>query len=305
MVKPNAKKIRKNGPSGSHQVNWLWGQQLVADTIEANRWQVYELFITAEVSHRYRPLLKSKNTERIEIEIVSESRLEELSKTAEHGGIVARVSKYPYESLENLRQLLQPVRVSLESDPTTSTPNDISVDATRLHPKDLKMPADRAINPSLLLRQPLIVLVDRIQDTFVFASILRCCENAAVTGVIVGEFCQAQVTTQVARATEGAVNHFPIFRTESLVDAANSMKEVGFKLIAVDVLATQSLCETPLTSATAIFVGSEPVGIDPDLKSMCDHVVKIPSFGRSTSLPASVTAGILLYEIRRQQRSKS
>ena len=183
----------------------------------------------------------------------------------EHQGIVARVSKYPYQTMEELtNQLQSEANVSIAS----------------------RIP-------------PLVVIVDRIQDAFNFGAILRCCDSAGVCGVIVGEHCQAQVTPQIARSSSGAVNHVEIIRTENLVSAAKSVQGLGLQLVAADTDSKQSVCETPLNTPTALLIGSDTHGIDPLLLGLCDQRVSIP--GKMSSLNSAVAAGIMLYEIRRQQ----
>jgi len=268
MVKQQGKRPRRKTPSGNQQLNWLWGRPSVIETLEANRWQVYELFVTAEVQHQYPDLLKAKQKEGVELELVSADRLEELASTKEHQGIVARVSKYPYATMDSLGEQLR-----------------------------LQM-----ATPEIQTSKPLVVLLDRIQDSFTFASILRCCENAGVMGVIVGEHCQSQVTPQIARSSLGAVNHFSIVKAADLVTTAQTVKSLGLRLLTSDVKSTQSVCDTGLNVPTALLIGNESNGLDATLLELCDDRVSFPMLGKVTSLGSTMATGILLYEIRRQQQ---
>ena len=267
MVKQPVKKFRKNNSSGKHQTNWLWGQQSVLETLQAGRWRVYELFVTAEMMAQHTDLLKSKQKGGSELEIVSNAKLEELSQTADHQGIVARVSKYPYETMESLESRLR----------------------TRFETTHADIPL------------PLVVLVDRVQDTFQFASILRSCECAGAFAVVIGEYCQAQVTTQVARASMGVVNHIDIVQTVNLVKAASQLKAIGLPLIAFDSTSELDLANSLLNSPCALMIASDANGLDPALAELCDCKVRVPVHGKSNTLPSAVAAGIMLYETRRQQ----
>jgi 23S rRNA (guanosine2251-2'-O)-methyltransferase len=271
MVQRQGKRPRRKPPSGNQQLHWLWGRQSVVETLEANRWQVYELFVTTEVQHQYPDLLKAKQKEGVELEIVSSDRLTELSSTREHEGIVARVSKYPYAMMDDFADHLQLHNQTQESQS----------------------------------RKPIIVFLDRIQDTFNFATILRCCANAEVCAVIVGEHCQAQVTPQIARSSSGAVNYFPIFKTEDLAVAALSLKELGLALIAVDAKSDQSISDVDLNLPIALLIGNDPIGLDAKLLELCNVRANIPAFGKTTTLSPTVAAGVLLYETRRQQEGAS
>ena len=267
MVKQPVKKFRKNNSSGKHQTNWLWGQRSVLETLDAGRWRVYELFVSEEIMAQHSVLLKSKQKAGSELEVVSNAKLAELSQTADHQGIVARVSKYPYETMESLEGRL---RARFET-------------------------AD-AVSPL-----PLVVMVDRVQDTFQFASILRSCEHAGAFAVVIGEYCQAQVTTQVARASMGVVNHINIVQAVNLVEAANQLKAIGLPLIAFDSKSELGLANSFLKSECALMIGSDTYGLDPALAELCDCRVRLQVHGKSNTLPSAVAAGIMLYEIRRQQ----
>ena len=51
----------------------------------------------------------------------------------------------------------------------------------------------------------------------------------------------------------------------------------------------------------AIVIGSEGFGISRLVKENCDFLVKIPMRGKITSLNASVSAGIVIYEALKQR----
>jgi len=269
MAKQQVKKFRKSAP-GKHQLNWLWGASSVFETLSIGRWRVYEVYVTAEIFESNAELLKSKQKDGVELEVVSNAKLEDLAQTPDHQGIVARVSKYPYQSLESLEAKGLTVSEKLDSNQA----------------------------------QPLLVIIDRIQDTFNFASILRCCQHVGVQAVIVGEFCQSQVTTQIARASVGAVNHFPIIQSPDLVAAVTKVKKLGFKFIALGSQASQAVCDASFKSPIALIIGGDAHSLDPALLQLCDQQVSIPMLGPKTSLNSAVSAGILLYEVRRQQRGE-
>jgi 23S rRNA (guanosine2251-2'-O)-methyltransferase len=267
MAKQQSKRPRKTSSAGKHQPNWLWGKQSVLGTLEAGRWRVYELYVTTELHDQFSELLKAKQADGVELEVVSTERLSHLSQTAEHQGIVARVSKYPYQTMESLE-----IQLRVDSDSSDAKP------------------------PTL------VVILDRVQDSFHFASILRCCQSAGVTGVIVGEHRQSQVTTQVARLSSGAVNHLSIVQSADLVSAVKQVKACGATIIAFASDSPQEADKVSLNSSVALLLGSDAYGIDPLLLGLCDHQVSIPMLGKTSSLNSAISAGILLYEIRRQQR---
>ena len=62
-----------------------------------------------------------------------------------------------------------------------------------------------------------------------------------------------------------------------------------------------ALWQAETRSPLAVVIGSEAIGIAPELLAECDSQVAIPMLGGVASLNAAVAAGIVLYECRRQQ----
>lgn len=278
MSKQPAKKFRKAAPAVRKSLNWMWGRSGVFETLEAGRWRVYELFVTDEVLAQNKDFLTKQKANGVELEVMTNQKLSELSQATDHRGIVARVSKYPYDTLENFENRL------LAGNSVQTAP-----------------------------AKPIAVLIDRVQDVFNFASLLRCCKHAGVGAVFVGEFCQCQVTTQVSRLSSGAVNHLSIVQSSDLQITAKRLKELGLNLLAVDLASTQAIDHAGLDVSLGLLVGSDLHGLDPNLMALCDQRVCIPSQNHSatnhqaknhqaTVLSPSVSAGIVLYEARRQQR---
>ena len=92
---------------------------------------------------------------------------------------------------------------------------------------------------------------------------------------------------------------------EQLLDVVMELRNGGFQIVAASEKAAQSLWASDLRGPTVLVIGSEAHGVSPELLDICDLQVSIPMMGKLNSLNASVAAGILLYEIRRQQRSCS
>lgn len=275
MAERSGKRPKKHKFSGNHQRSWLWGRHAVIQTLQSGLWPVHEIYTSREAFEQSEELISAKQREGVPVEIVALDRLEQLCRSAEHQGLVARMGEYPYRSVERFEQELQLVMNSSASQQPDS--------GGRI--------------------QPLIVICDRIQDAFNFGAILRCCDGANVLGVIVGNRAQAQVTPHVARSSAGAINYIPVVKSSDLLATAARLKTLGWQLVAADCNATQSVWDTPLTGCTALVIGSEAHGIHPELLAHCDQRVCIPMHGQVTSLNAAVAAGIMLYEIRRQHHS--
>ena len=113
------------------------------------------------------------------------------------------------------------------------------------------------------------------------------------------------MTPQVARSSSGAVNHVPIAATDNLSNACRSISEAGFTIAAASEKSDSAAWNSRLSTPVALIIGSEAHGVSEELIDLCDDHLRIPMLGQVSSLNAAVAAGILLYEIRRQQLSKS
>ncbi len=278
MVQPARKKSKQRRFSGNHQRGWLWGYHAVTETLATGKWPVIEIFATPGAYEKSRSLLVKFENDNVPLTIVDSDRLDQLSRSTEHQGLVARLGAYPYHALDEITEQLKNHHAAATAAEATSVP---------------------------FRAQPLVVICDRIQDTFNFGAILRCCDGANVLAVIVGNHSQAEVTPHVARSSSGAVNHIPIVQVDDLQAAAELLKSHSMRIVAADSNASTSAWSSPLSGAIALVIGSEATGIDPKLLAICDQRVCIPMQGKVTSLNAAVATGILLYEIRRQSATEN
>jgi 23S rRNA (guanosine2251-2'-O)-methyltransferase len=275
MSNTDRKGSPRRGFSGNHQRSWLWGHHAVTETLATGVWPVIEILANEKASDRFSNLLRSKQTAGIPLQIVDSTRIEQLTGSKEHQGLAARLGPFPYQSLDVL------------------TSQILSID--REHAQDPSRQSKSKV--------PLVVMCDRLQDAFNFGAILRCCDGANVTGIIVGDHAQAEVTPHVVRASSGAVNHLSIVQVSDLVAASAMLKQQGMRLVAADANAQANLWTTALTQPMVLIIGSEAMGVHPELLAICDHRLSIPMQGKVTSLNAAVATGVVLYEIRRQQAS--
>lgn len=265
MNQPGRRSASKKSFSGNHQRSWLWGRHAVLETLQAERWPVLEIYTTSEAYEQSSELLRAPGQAGIPVQVVPAARLEQLCRSSEHQGLLIRLGAFPYASLE---QLNERVRTAISSEGE---------------------------------QPPLVVICDRIQDNFNFGAILRCCDGVGAIGVVVGLQRQSEVTPHVVRASSGAANYMPIARASDLKHAVIHLKQLGLRIVAADPNVSHSVWSAPLDAPCALIIGSEAHGVDAELLAQCDQRVFIPMRGRVSSLNAAVAAGIVLYEIRRQQ----
>ena len=149
-----------------------------------------------------------------------------------------------------------------------------------------------------------IVILDGIEDPHNLGSIIRTAETAGVHGIIIPKRRSASVNSTVNKVSAGAVEHMKIARVNNLVETMKYLKEQGLWICGTDMDTNTYYDEQDLTGPIAIVIGSEGFGMSRLVKENCDFLVKIPMKGKITSLNASVSAGIVIYEAVKQKSNK-
>lgn len=143
----------------------------------------------------------------------------------------------------------------------------------------------------------LIVLLDGLKDVHNLGAIIRTCECAGVDGVIYKAHNAVRVNDTVAKVACGGLEYMKVAQVNNLVNTLKYLKDRGYWVVGTDGNAKQLYTDLDYDMNTVLVIGSEGDGISRLVKEECDYVVKLPMYGRVTSLNASVAAGILIYNI--------
>ena len=152
--------------------------------------------------------------------------------------------------------------------------------------------------------KPFILILDGIEDPHNLGSIIRTAETAGVHGIIIPKRRAANVNSTVAKVSAGAVEYMKIARVNNINDAINTLKENDVWICGTDMDTDKYYYDEDFTGGIGIVIGSEGYGISRLVKENCDFLVKIPMKGKITSLNASVSAGIVMYEAVKQRMAK-
>jgi 23S rRNA (guanosine2251-2'-O)-methyltransferase len=151
---------------------------------------------------------------------------------------------------------------------------------------------------------PLILILDEIQDTHNMGAVFRSAEASGVDGIIVTERNTAPLNETVEKTSAGAISHVRISQVSNLFQAMEKLKEAGFWIYGSSLgKESQNYSEQNYKGATAIVVGNEEKGIRRSIAEHCDHLIQIPMLGKTQSLNVSVATGIILFEVVRQRRN--
>ena len=146
--------------------------------------------------------------------------------------------------------------------------------------------------------QPLILILDGVEDPQNFGAIIRTADAFSVDGIIIKSRNQVPLNYTVAKVSTGAIEYVKVAEVSNLNSTLQTLKDNGFWIYAADGSAKESYEKQNYNGAVALIVGSEGNGISPLVMKNSDFIIKIPMTGHVNSLNVSVSTGILLSRIR-------
>ncbi len=146
-----------------------------------------------------------------------------------------------------------------------------------------------------------IVALNQVEDARNLGAIVRTVEAMGCDGVIIPKHRSAGMTEWAIRTAQGASAWLPVARVNNMSDSLEELKEKGYWVVGLDGDASKQLTNVKYDSKVVLVAGGEDVGLGERVKKSCDDIVKIPMFGKTTSLNVSVSVAMALYEILRQK----
>lgn len=150
-------------------------------------------------------------------------------------------------------------------------------------------------------KNPIIILLDEINDPHNLGAIARTAECSGATGIIITERNSAPITPTAIKASAGALEYLPVAKQSSVIQTIEILKENGFWVIGTEVNAEIMYDELDYEMPICLIMGNEGKGISKAVLKHCDYIIKLPVLGKVQSLNVSVAAGIVLYEILRKR----
>lgn len=148
---------------------------------------------------------------------------------------------------------------------------------------------------------PFLVLLDGITDPHNLGAIIRSAEGAGADGVIIPKHRSASVNGAVHKISSGATSFMKIARVTNLNRIIDELKKANVWIYGAAGEASTCFWETDFTGGVGLVIGNEGEGLSRLTREKCDFIVSIPMLGQIDSLNASVSASILMYEIRRRR----
>jgi 23S rRNA (guanosine2251-2'-O)-methyltransferase len=148
---------------------------------------------------------------------------------------------------------------------------------------------------------PLLLVLDGVQDPHNLGACLRTASGAGVTAVLIPVKGAVGITPTVRDISCGGADDVPFLRIQNISMLLRKFKDRDIKLVGTSDKSKESIYDVELTGPTAFVMGGEGWGLRKVTGEYCDHLVNIPMAGTVDCLNVSVSAGICLYEAVRQR----
>ena len=147
----------------------------------------------------------------------------------------------------------------------------------------------------------LFLILDGIQDPQNFGSLIRTGLGCGAHGIVIPKDRSVGITPVVIKASAGATTHLPITRVVNIAATIDLLRKEGIWVYGASGEAKDLIYQLDLNIDLAIVIGAEGKGMRPLVKKKCDRLFSIPMKGPLSSFNASISGGMILYEVMRQR----
>ena len=138
------------------------------------------------------------------------------------------------------------------------------------------------------------VICDRVSDPGNLGTIIRTADAAGFGSVELLPGCVDAFSPKVVRASMGSVFHIPVIECEF-------SEIMGMSLLCADLENSDYIYDYDFRKPFGVVIGNEANGVSDSVMSACDARIKIPMPGKSESLNAAVSFGVIAFEALRQR----
>lgn len=240
--------------------DYIWGRYPVLEALRSRR-RVHRILVAqGPRDPAMGQVMDQARRVGVTVETVSRRRLDDLSKNANHQGVLAVTAPREYAEVDDILKRAQ----------------DLGED-------------------------PLVLVLDAVQDVQNLGSLIRTAEAVGAHGVIIPEHRAAGLTPAVDKTSAGAVEFLPVARVTNITRTLDDLKKRGIWCIGLAGEAETRFDKANLKGPIALVVGNEGKGIGRLVGQHCDLLVSVPMRGHVGSLNAAIAGSVALYEIWRQR----
>jgi TrmH family RNA methyltransferase len=170
------------------------------------------------------------------------------------------------------------------------------------HPQGIVVVAKRPeTDPHKLNLDTLIVFLNEINNPANLGAVIRTAEAAGIGGMIVSMNSADVFSPKALRASMGSAFRVPIWEGVSFDEVVAWARRNALVVTAADLSGSIPYTEIDWTQPRLLIFGSEAHGLDPTQLRSVDETVTIPMENAVESLNLAVSAGVILFEAKRQR----
>lgn len=145
-------------------------------------------------------------------------------------------------------------------------------------------------------KNPVVVMLDHLEDPHNFGAIIRTCEALGIDGIIIPNDRSVSVNGTVIKTSAGAISYSTIVRVPNLFSTIEKLKKNGFWVVGTDMNGSD-YTKIDYNMPVCLVIGNEGRGMSKIIRDNCDFIASIPMSGKINSLNASVSCAIVLSRI--------
>ena len=138
-----------------------------------------------------------------------------------------------------------------------------------------------------------LAVLGEVQDPHNVGAIIRSAAAFGLSGVLIPEHNQAQVTGTVIKTSAGMAFRVPLVSIGNVNETLRDLKKRGFWVYGLNMEGATNLSEEGFEKASVFVFGNEGEGLREKTLEECDVTLSIPMHPRCESLNVSVSAGIV------------
>lgn len=168
----------------------------------------------------------------------------------------------------------------------------------KLYPKALRKEIPTLADVAAIARQPIVFVLDNIQDTFNVGALFRVADAVAAEKIYLCGWTPTPPNPRIHKAAVGTEHWVPWEYREDSAGVIVELRVRGYRAIAIE-QHPQSILYTELRERppAALIVGHETHGISAGVLEHADLIVELPMLGVTRSLTVAAAAAVIAYKL--------
>ena len=151
-------------------------------------------------------------------------------------------------------------------------------------------------------KHKVVVVLENIRSMHNVGSVFRTADAFLIEAIYICGYTAIPPRKEIDKTALGATETVAWKYFPRSINAVDELRASGYKVFAIEQvensISLESLSYHPSQGIALVF-GNEVTGVEQEVISHCDGCIEIPQFGMKHSLNISVAAGIVLWELVR------